>query len=353
MTTFQECENNRTGASRQTGRVVYINGRYVPEAEASISIFDSALMFGDMVFEMTRSFNRVQFKLREHLERLYRSVKTLRIPFAMPVEELESLAHEVIDRNRPFMDADDEDRLMINVSRGPLSIYHPVLGGDPGPTLVISDFPLSLTMGAVGHLYDEGVHAVIPSQRAVPAELIDPKMKNRSRLHYMMANIQVALTGDPHAWALLLDPDGFVTEGTGANFFIVVGGELWTPEPRNILRGISRRYAMDLASGLGITVREKNIESYDVIHAEEAFFTATPFSILPCTRLDGEAIGTGRTGPVTQQLLSVWSDSVGLDIVEQAKRFSARNAQTANNSPNPYRFNRAEDDGGIKDRGQI
>ena len=192
-----------------TGRTVYINGRYVPEAEAGISIFDSACMFGDLVFEMTRSFNRRQFMLREHLQRLYRSIKTLRIPFDMPIERLEQLVHEVIKRNQSSMEEDEEDRVMINVSRGILPLYHSIFGGDPGPTLVISSFPLSLTLGAFGGIYDTGLHAVTPSQRAIPADLLDPKIKNRNRLFYMTANLQVSLVDDPHVWALLLDPGRF------------------------------------------------------------------------------------------------------------------------------------------------
>ncbi len=321
-----------------SGRIVDLNGRLVPEAEASVSIFDSALMYGDTVFEMTRSFNRKQFMLREHLERLYRSIKGLRIPFSIPMEHLESRVEDVIRRNQPHMSADDEDRVMINVSRGPLSIYHPIFGGDPGPTQVISSFPLSLTMGAIGHLYDHGVHAITPSQRAIPGELLDPKNKNRSRLHYMVANLQVALADDPNAWALLLDPGGFVAEGTGANFFIVSGGELITPEPRNILRGISRDYTMRLAREMGIAVHERNIEVYDVTHADEAFYTATPFSILPCTKINGVSIGTGATGPVTQKLLETWSQRVGVDIVAQARRFAERTGQSANHGASPYRM---------------
>ena len=321
-----------------SGRVVYMNGRYVPESEAAISIYDSALMFGDMVFEMTRSFNHKQFKLREHLERLYRSIKMLCIPLSTGIDEFEGLVHEVIEKNAPFMDEDDEDRVMINVSRGPLSFYQSIIGRDPGPLVVISVFPLSLTLAALGHLYDEGLHALIPTQRAIPAELLDPKMKNRCRLHYVMANLQVALVDDPNAWALLLDPDGFVTEGTGSNFFVVSGGELWTPEPRNVLRGISRAYAMELGEELGITVREKNIELYDVINADEAFFTATPFSILPCTKINGISIGSGRMGPLTKALIDAWSRSVGLDIIAQARRYGERHAATAGGTANTYRF---------------
>ena len=320
------------------GRVVYVNGRYVPEAEASVSIFDSALMFGDMVFEMTRSYRRRQFKLREHLERLYRSVKMLRIPLEMSIDEMEALVHEVIARNRDAIGEDDEDRVMINVSRGPLSIYWPIFGGDVGPTVIISVFPLSWTMGCAGDLYDRGVHAVTPAQRAIPADLLEPKMKNRSRLHYMMANLQVSLVGDPHAWALLLDPDGFIAEGTGSNFFIVVDGELLTPEPRNVLRGITRRHTMDLAAKKGIAVRECNIELYDVINAEEAFFTSTPYMILPCTKINGTPIGTGGVGPVTGHLQQAWNEDIGMDVFAQARRLADRTASITGGGPTTYRF---------------
>ena len=258
------CVRKARSMENVSGRTVWINGKYVPEHEAGFSIFDSALMFGDMIFEMTRSFNRKQFKLREHLERLYRGSKSLQIPEPMPIEQLEAVVLEVIERNRPHIAEDDEDRPIIDLSRGILSIYHPVFGGDPGPTLVVGCFPLSLTMGVIGDLYDSGVSAIVPSQRAVPADLIDPKIKNRSRLFYMMANLQVSQVDDPNAWALLLDPDGFVTEGTGANFFIVTDGELWTPEPRNILVGISRNYVIELAQEMGITVREKNFGVYEI-----------------------------------------------------------------------------------------
>jgi branched-chain amino acid aminotransferase len=324
------------------GRTIYINGKYVPEAEAGVSVFDSACMFGDFVFEMTRSFNRKQFKLRSHLERLYRSIKTLQIPFHLTLDQLEQKVYDVIDHNQPFMDDDDEDRVMINVSRGILTLYHPIFDGDPGPTLVISSFPLSLTMVAFAKIYSEGIHAITPGQRAIPADLLDPKLKSRSRQHYLTANLQVALVDDPNAWALLLDPDGFVTEGTGANFFIVTNGELWTPEPRNILRGVTRAHTMQLAKTLGITVVEKNIELYDVIHAEEAFFTSTPACIYPCTRGNGSGIGSGKMGPVTRRLLEAWSDDVGVDIIAQTQRFANRMKDKSTVGANPYRFQSAK-----------
>jgi branched-chain amino acid aminotransferase len=123
----------------ESGRKVYINGIFVPENEAKISIFDSALMFGDMVFEMTRSFNKKQFKLKEHLERLYQGMKILHIPLKMKIDEMEQICYQTIDENEPVFDEHDEHRLMINVSRGPLGIYAPVFDGDLQPTLVIAD----------------------------------------------------------------------------------------------------------------------------------------------------------------------------------------------------------------------
>jgi branched-chain amino acid aminotransferase len=320
-------------------RLVYLNGKFVPEAEAKISIFDSALMFGDMVFEMTRSFNGKQFKLREHLERLYASIKYVRIPMEMSIDDMEKHCLKTVEINQPFFDAHDEHRLMINVSRGPLSIYHQIFNpNEIGCTIVIADFPLKWTVTGMGELFDTGINAVIPSQRAIPANLLDPKIKNRSRIHYQMANIEVSNWKGQNNWALLLDPDGFIAEGTGDNFFIVKNGTVMTPEGRNILRGISRDYIFELSRKLNIECIEKNIEPYDVYNADEAFMTGTPFSLLPVTRLNGETIGLCKMGEITSRLISAWSESVGVDIIEQIKKFNKESIPTYLNSPSPYQF---------------
>jgi len=322
-----------------SGRMVYFNGTFVPEEEAHLSIYDSALMFGDMVFEMTRSFNKVQFKLREHLERLYASIKYTHIPLEMTIDEMEEAVLETIRVNDPFFEKDDEHRIMINVSRGLLSIYEDVVGVSKGPNVIIADFPLRWTVSSMGHLYDYGINAVIPSQRAIPASLLEPKVKNRSRLHYLMANIEVSNYAGEDNWALLLDPDGFIAEGTGDNFFIVKDGELITPEPRNILRGISREYILEeLAPELGISCHEKNIEPYDVMNADESFMTGTPFCILPVTKLNRVLIGDGKMGEITKLLLDKWSENVGIDIISQIKEYSKSVKGGLNNAPSPYMF---------------
>jgi len=304
-------------------RLVYINGKYVPDSEARISIYDSALMFGDMVFEMTRSFNKKQFKLREHLERLYASIKYVRIPLDMTIDEMEQAVYDTIKINENCFSDDDEHRIMINVTRGLIPIYEGKVGIAGGPKVIISNYPLKWTIQTLGHLYDTGINAVIVNQRAIPSQLLEPKIKNRSRIHYQMANIEASQFSGKDNWALLLDPDGFVAEGPGDNFFIVKDNVVISPEGRNILRGVSRAYIFELCDELGISWQEKNIEPYDVLMADEAFVTATPFCMLPVMRINGQNIGDGNYGKITQTLLNKWGEKVGVNIEQQIRYYSS------------------------------
>jgi branched-chain amino acid aminotransferase len=323
----------------QNSRMVYFNGQLVPENEARVSIYDSALMFGDMVFEMTRSFNKKQFKLREHIDRLYVGLKILRIPLKMTPEEMEKACYETIEANDPLFSDDDEHRLLIDVSRGVLGIYQDIEGIHKGPNVIIADFPLRWTVPGMGKLFDTGINAVITSQRAIPAHLLDPKIKNRSRIHYLMANIEASQLEGDNNWALLLDPDGFIAEGTGDNFFIVKDGVVITPEGRNILRGISRGYIIEeLCPKLGILAIEKNIDPYDVYTADEAFMTGTPFCMLPVTSLNGCDIGDGKVGKFFSNLLAAWSKEVGVDIKKQILAWNSDGSGGETDGPTPYQF---------------
>lgn len=320
-------------------RKVYYNGKFVDETEANVSIYDSALMFGDMIFEMTRSFNKKQFRLKEHLQRLYASAKYLRMNLesVMTMDEMEQAVYETIKVNEPFFNDDDEHRIMIDVTRGLLSIYQEVVGTHKGLNIIIADFPLRWTVRGMGDLFDKGINAVIPSQRAIPASLLDPKVKNRSRIHYLMANMQVSNYEGDNNWALLLDTDNYIAEGTGDNFFIVKDNVLYTPEPRNILRGISREYVFEIAKELGVQYRECNLDVYDVATADEAFMTGTPFCILPVTSLDRQKIGTGEVGPMVKRLIKKWSDNVGIDFVAQIKDWNQK-FDTGEITVSPYSF---------------
>lgn len=316
-----------------------MNGKLIPETEAKLSIYDSALMFGDMVFEMTRSFNKNQFKLKEHLERLYIGLKILRIPIDMTIDQMEKHCYETIEANESLFKKDDEHRLMIDVSRGLLGIYQGIDGLHKGTNVIIADFPLRWTVTKMGHLFDKGINAVTPSQRAIPASLMDPKIKNRSRLFYLTANIEVSQFSGEDNWALLLDSSGYISEGTGDNFFIIKDNVIISPEGKDILRGISRQYVMEeLCPQLGLRVIEKNIEPYDVYTADEAFMTGTPFCMLPVVKLNGLEIGNGKVGEVYRSLLKAWSDNMGVDIAMQIKKWNAEEIKTNSDSPTPYSF---------------
>jgi branched-chain amino acid aminotransferase len=320
-------------------RVVWWNGDLIPESEARLSIYDSALMFGDMVFEMTRSFNKKQFKTREHIDRLYASAKSISLDIPISKAEMEAAIDATVEANDPIFEADDEHRLIIDVTRGLLGIYAGNVDVATGTNVIIADFPLRWTVAGMGKLFDEGINVVVPSQRTIPAQLLDPKVKNRSRMHYLMANIQASKHVGSNNWALLLDPDGFVAEGTGSNFFTVSRGTLYTPEGRNVLRGISRDYVFELAAELGLPCKERNLEVYDVVNADEAFMTGTPFAILPVIGIEGSPIGDGRPGPLTKRLTGQWSKNVGLDIVAQIKGWDkARGAPSPTRAPTPYEF---------------
>ena len=321
-------------------RLVNFNGELIPEYEAKISIYDSALMFGDMVFEMTRSFNKKQFKLEEHVSRLYAGIKILRIPVEISEKQLVKECHRTIEANEHLFNEDDEHRLMIDISRGLLGIYQGIKGLNTGPNVIIADFPLKWTVSGMGSLFDSGINAVITSQRAIPASLMDPKIKNRSRLFYLMANIEASQFKGDNNWALLLGTDGFITEGTGDNFFIIKDGVVITPEGRDVLRGVSREYVMnELCSELNIPVIEKNIEPYDVYNADEAFMTGTPFCMLPVTSLNGLKIGNGKVGDTFTQLISKWSENTDVDIIKQIKEWDkSSNKNKDSKAPTPYQF---------------
>ena len=153
---------------------------------------------------------------------------------------------------------------------------------------------------------------------------------------YQMANIEVSKFEGDNNWALLIDPDGFITEGTGNNFFIIKDGVIISPEGRNILRGTRREYIFYLASQLDLRIVEKNIEPYDVACADEAFITGTPFCILPVTSFRYRKIGNGEFGEISQKILNQWSKNVGLDIKQQIINYDLSNEDIVTGST-PYK----------------
>lgn len=301
-------------------RLVYVNGRFVPESEARISIFDCALMYGDMVFEMTRTFRQAPFRLNDHLDRLYDSLKYARLDCGLTQADMEAATYETLERNRDAL-AGADCQIMHNVTRGVIPIYDGIAPEGIAPVVTINVFPLYRHIGGMAQRYETGVHFVVPPQQSIPARYLDPKAKTRSRLHYKIAELQAAHM-EEGSQALLTDEHGFVTEGTGNNFFMVRNGEVLTPRGRDILRGVSRSACIELAQSLGIPVHETDIEPYDVRQADEAWFTSTTICMVPITRFDFHTVGTGTPGPTYRRILQAWSEQVGVDIVAQAHEYA-------------------------------
>jgi branched-chain amino acid aminotransferase len=297
-------------------RLVYINGHFVPERDAKISIFDSAVMLGDTATESTRTFGQRPFRLEDHIRRLYQSLKIMRIAPEQSPDEMTRATRETLERNLPAYGADDDMWIVHNVSRG---VFHPA--GDPTvqrtATVIIHTAPLNLDYWAP--FYVRGCHAVTPMSRAMPAQSLDAKIKNRSRMAYTLAELEVKLV-DPQAQSILLDVDGFLAENKGGNFFIVQEGVVLTPPTWQALDGITRRTTLQIARERGLPTEVRPLQPYDVHIAQEAFFTSTPYCIMPATRFNGLPVGDGRVGPITQALLAGWSELAGFDLVDRALR---------------------------------
>jgi branched-subunit amino acid aminotransferase/4-amino-4-deoxychorismate lyase len=303
--------------------LVYLSGKFLPASEAHLAIFDAGIVLGATVTEMTRTFRQRPFKLREHLERLARSLKYTRIETGLSIDEMETISQRVIEHNAKLLPAGGELGLVHFVTAGQLPMYAGMAGRlqNTTPTICVHTFPLPFQFWA--QKYQSGQHLVTPSTRHVPPECFDPKMKYRSRMHYYLADREAQLA-DPDASALLLDLDGNVTETSGANFLIVERGTIVSPTTRNTLPGISRATVIELAARLGIPFVERDFQFYNIVNADEAFTASTPYCVLPVTKINGISIADGEPGPVIRRLLSAWSDLVGVDIekqmVEGAKR---------------------------------
>ena len=303
--------------------LVFLNGKLLPASQAHLAIFDAGIVLGATVTEMTRTFRHEPFRLEDHVDRLFRSLKYTRMEIGMTKAQLVSVSRELLAENAKLLDSEDELGLVHFVTAGELPVYAGSAGrtARTTPTVCAHTFPMPFELWA-GKL-DTGAHLVTPSIRHVPPQCFDPKMKYRSRMHYYLADKEAQLA-DPDASALLLDLAGNVTETSGANFLIVERGTIVSPTLANTLPGISRATVIELAARLGIPFAERDIQVHSVINADEAFTASTPYCLMPVTKINGLSIGEGRPGPVWRRLLGAWSELVGLDIERQIREVAAR-----------------------------
>jgi branched-chain amino acid aminotransferase len=285
--------------------MAYVNG-LVPESEASISIFDRGVLSGHGVFERTRTAQGKLFRLDEHLARLQRSLRAARLDSGLSPEQLNEITLDLVERNGRLLGTNEDYTVGHYITRGRD-------GG--GPTVIV--FCELIPFKSFAQQYIDGGHVVTATSRALPTQVLDPKLKTTSRLHFWLAEQEAHLV-DPQAYPLILDLDGNVCELTAANFWIVRDGKLLTPPERSILAGITRGATIEVARELGVQVQETEFQLYDVMNADEAFLTTTTRCILPITKVDGSPIGDGRPGPVVSRLQNGWAERYGFDFVRQA-----------------------------------
>jgi branched-chain amino acid aminotransferase len=292
-----------------TERVAYVNGQIVPESEAVISIKDRGFLQGDAVFDTTRTFGHRIFRLDEHLDRFYHSLKYMRLEPDLTKEDFKRLTMEVLEANLPLIDNDDDYWVTQRVTRGV------TVDGEEKPSIIIECVQLPFKARAA--YYRDGIPVVVPSVRRTPPEVQSPRAKVHNYVNLVQATMEVT-SQNPKAWPILLDTNGNLSEGPGSNIFIVKDGIVMTPKEQYILSGISRRVAIELAQELGIEVQEADIDLYDAYTADEAFVTSTSFCICPVSSFNGSSVADGSVpGPVTDRLTRAYSGMVGLDVAGQ------------------------------------
>lgn len=274
------------------GLIVYLNGKFVPEEEGKISIFDHGLLYGDGVFEGLRSYNGKIFKLDEHLERLYKSGKAIALEIPLKFEELKKAVIETVRINNLR-----DSYIRIVVTRGVGD-----LGLDPRkcktPTIFIIASSIQLYPES---LYEKGIDLVTVATRRNLNEALNPAIKSLNYLNNILAKIEANNAGATEG--LILNQFGYVSECTGENIFIVKKDNLITPPiSAGALEGITRKVVMEIGENIGLKVKEENLTRYDIYTSDECFLTGTAAEIVPVVRVDNRIIGDGKPGKITLKI---------------------------------------------------
>ena len=294
-------------------KIVYLNGSFVPESEAKVSVLDYGFNAGDGVYDVTRTFGHKPFKLKEHTQRLFRSLYYTRIDCGLSIEQTEKVTLEVLERNKPFLGKDEEVAIWQVVSRGVRSSGGERVTG--GATVTV--YCVTVNFREFARHYVEGAKIVIPSTRRIPPQCLESKAKVTNKMNHNMAIFE-ARQADPQAIPLMLDIHGNLSESNAHNLFLVLDKKLCTPADKNVLGGITRDTLFSIAKELRIDVVEGDFTPYDLYNADEAFLASTSPTIVPIQSVNGVKIGKQVPGLVTTRLIKAWSQMVGVDIVVQA-----------------------------------
>jgi branched-chain amino acid aminotransferase len=275
--------------------VVYIDGKFVPEEEASVSVFDHGFLYGDGVFEGIRAYNGKVFRLEEHVRRLFDSAQAINLEIPMTREGMSQAILETLRKNQL---KDGYIRPIVTRGVGDLGL-------DPNkcskPTILI----ITRKWDAMyGDLYDVGLTAVTVTVRRNSPAALPPNIKSMNYLNNILGKIEANVKGGNEA--IFLDAEGKISEGSGDNIFVIKDGEIYTPPALNNLRGITRKAVMELALERGYKVHEIDLGLFDLYTADEVFVTGTTAEVAPVTKIDGRTISQCKPGPITVDLMKAF-----------------------------------------------
>jgi branched-chain amino acid aminotransferase len=276
------------------GMKVYVDGKYYSERDAKISVFDHGLLYGDGIFEGIRAYHGRVFKLKEHIDRLFYSAKALLLDVPLSHQEVMDAVVETCRRNRI---RDGYIRLVVTRGAGTLGL-NPNRCKNPSVIIIADKIQLYPP-----ELYKRGMDIVtVPTTRNLHSAL-NPAIKSLNYLNNILAKIEANNSGCEEA--VMLNSEGFVSECTGDNLFIVKEQHLQTPPlSAGALYGITRKVVMEMAVESGLQVSEPNLTRYDLFNADECFLTGTGAELVAVVKIDGRVIGRGKPGPITEKLIA-------------------------------------------------
>lgn len=273
-------------------RKVYIAGKLYPAEEAKISVFDHGLLYGDGVFEGIRSYGGKVFRLKEHVDRLYASARSILLEIPMPRDAMAAAIEETLRAN-----GISDGYIRVVVTRGAGTLGLDIRRTSNPQVIIIAD---SIQLYPK-ELYEKGLEIITAATiRNNPAAL-NPRIKSLNYLNNILARMEGTQAGCEEA--LMLNHKGEVAECTGDNVFIVRQGEVLTPPlDAGILEGITRSAVLELSRDAGYPTREIALTRHDLFTADECFLTGTAAELIPVVMLDRRPIGTGKPGPVFKDL---------------------------------------------------
>jgi len=272
---------------------IYIDGKFLDEKSAKVSVFDHGLLYGDGVFEGIRAYNGRVFKLAEHIDRLFASAKAILLDIPLSPAQMAEAVVETCRRNRV---RDGYIRLVVTRGIGTLGL-NPHSCKKPSVIVIAGKIQLYPE-----DYYRHGLSLITVATARNLHSALNPAIKSLNYLNNILAKIEAINGGCEEA--IMLNAQGFVAECTGDNIFLVKGGQLVTPPlSAGALYGITRGVVMDLARENGLTVSEHDVTRYDLFVADECFLTGTGAEIIAAVKIDGRVIGKGRPGPVTKRLI--------------------------------------------------